>query len=120
MNLILFTLIPLILSISIVPVFADHEVMSPYQQIKNGVAAEDVICKSGLALMLRPSGDPACVMESSVSQLGTMSWSLEKEATMAIVHDDAEDVVDELEVEEPPTGNVISVELEESIGLKGN
>ena len=89
MKLIIFALIPLILSIGITPAFAAHNVMSPYQQIKNGVAAEDVICKSGLALMIRPSGDPACVLESSISGLGKLNWSLEKEASMEM-HDETE------------------------------
>lgn len=73
MKLIIFALI---LSIGITPAFAsNHEVMSPYQQMKNGVEAEDVICKSGLALMIRQHGIPACVKESSVEKLAeNMAW----------------------------------------------
>lgn len=73
---IIFALIPLILSIGITPAFAaQHDIMSPYHQIKNGVLAEDVICKSGLALMIRQHGVPACVKGDSVQKLAeTYAW----------------------------------------------
>jgi len=68
-------IIGLIISPSITSINADnHEIMSPYQQIKNGVAAKDVICKSDLSLMIRPSGNPACVQRDSIQRLGDMAW----------------------------------------------
>jgi len=68
-------IIGLIITPSITSITADnHEIMSPYQQIKNGVAAKDVICKSDLSLMIRPSGNPACVQRDSIQRLGDMAW----------------------------------------------
>jgi len=72
---IIFALIPLILSIGITPAFAaNHEVMSPYQQIKSGVAAEDVECKDLLKLMIRPNGQPACVDRDNFPKLESWGW----------------------------------------------
>ncbi len=80
----IFVILALVFFIGIVPIsFADHHVMmSPRQQMENGVAAEDVVCKSGLALMISPSGDAACVNEDSVKKLENRDWKLEKEASM--------------------------------------
>ena len=77
MKLIIFALIPLILSISIIPAFAvQHDLMSPYQQMKNGVAAEDVQCKELFKLMIRPNGNPACVDIKSIHPLEFWDWTL--------------------------------------------
>jgi len=82
----LFVLIPLILSIGITPSlsFADHHmVMSPRKQMANGVAAEDVICKAGLALMIRSTGDAACVKPATAEKLAAAGWgTIEKQASM--------------------------------------
>jgi hypothetical protein len=72
----------------------NNYVPSPKKQMKNGVAAEDVICKEDLKLMIRPNGQPACVRENSVKQLRMMDWSLEKEATMEKMHDDVKITTD--------------------------
>ena len=73
----LFVLIPLILSIGITPAFAaHHEVMSPYQQIKSGVASEDVECKDLLKLMIRPNGNPSCVNKKNIHPLEFWDWTL--------------------------------------------
>jgi len=53
-------------------------ISSPLKQMDKGVAPEDVVCKSGLALMIRPSGDAACVKEDSVKKLENKDWKLEK------------------------------------------
>jgi len=102
-NFTTFVLIPLILSIGLVPIsLADHHmIISPRQQMEDGIAAEDVVCKSGLALMIRPSGDAACVKEVSVKKLEGKDWKLEKEATM----------MDE--------GKHFSIELEDGVGVAG-
>ena len=77
MKLIIFAFIPLILSIGITPVFAvNHDVMSPYQQVKNGIAAEDIECKDLLKLMIRPNGNPACVNKKSIHPLEFWDWTL--------------------------------------------
>lgn len=91
MKLLILALIPLILSIGITPAFAaQHEIMSPYHQIKNGVTAEDVICKSGLALMIRQHGVPACVEEDSIQKLAeTHAWGFVA-PKMGKTHDDLE------------------------------
>jgi len=58
------------------PIAAQHDVMSPYQQIKNGVAAEDVECRDLLKLMIRSNGDPACVNKKNIHPLEFWDWTL--------------------------------------------
>ena len=84
-----------------------HEIISPDQQIEDGIAKEDVICKSELALMIRSSGSPACVQMDSIKELESRGWIV-LEQTHEVKPND-----------EPKTNNDISVELEESVGLKG-
>ncbi len=55
----------------------------PRKQMANGIAAEDVICKSGLTLMIRISGDAACVKSTSAEKLVIAGFgTIEKEASM--------------------------------------
>ena len=69
-KLLVFAFIPLILSIGITPTFSFGEIIdSPRKQMQNGITATDVVCKSGLALMIRISGDAACVKSTSVKKL---------------------------------------------------
>ncbi|EIJ66643.1 hypothetical protein BD31_I2101 [Candidatus Nitrosopumilus salaria BD31] len=43
---------------------------SPNMQVSNGIDPSDVICKTGLELLMRVStGDPVCVKQSSVEHL---------------------------------------------------
>lgn len=63
----------------IIPVFApshpDYSGMdSPKKQMYNGVAAQDVTCKPGLALMIRISGDAACVTPETSLKLSKAGW----------------------------------------------
>ena len=68
-------LVPLIISVGIVPAFAsNHEIPSPYQQIKNGIEPKDVICKSGMNLLIRPSGDPLCLKPETFEKLQERLW----------------------------------------------
>jgi len=69
------TIIPLILSIGLMPAmsFADS-LKSPRQQMNDGAMAEDVICKGGFTLMIRMSGDAACVTPSTASKLSSAGW----------------------------------------------
>ncbi len=69
------TIIPLILSIGLMPAmsFADP-LKSPRQQMNDGAVAEDVICKGGFTLMIRMSGDAACVTPSTASKLSSAGW----------------------------------------------
>lgn len=90
-NKILLVVIPLILSIGIIPAIAFTEQMdSPRKQMVNGIAAEDVVCKSGLTLMIRISGDAACVKPATAEKLAGQGWGIiEKEAIMKeIEHED--------------------------------
>ena len=75
MQVSIIALVPLILSIGILPsvVFAE-DIDSPRKQMANGVSAEDVICKGGLTLMIRISGDAACVTSSSAEKLQVKGW----------------------------------------------
>ena len=59
------------------------EISSPRKQMQEGVAAQDVVCKSGLALMIRSSGNAACVTPPTAEKLSNAGWgTIEKEATM--------------------------------------
>ncbi|MDH3278220.1 MAG: DsbA family protein [Nitrosopumilus sp.] len=58
-------------------------VNSPHKQMAMGVAAEDVICKSGFDLMLRSSGTAACVTPSTAMKLELTGWgTITKTATI--------------------------------------
>ena len=46
------------------------QMYSPNMQVSNGIDPSDVICKTGLELLMRVStGDPVCVKQSSVEHL---------------------------------------------------
>ena len=47
---------------------ASAEVESPKKQMKKGIAAEDVICKIGLNLMIRNNGDALCLRPSTAER----------------------------------------------------
>ncbi len=82
---------------------------SPRKQMAKGIAAEDVTCKTGFTLMIRISGDAACVTPSTAEKLQMAGWGIiEKIFT------------EEPEIPEEKEGKDHSVELSESIGLKGN
>ncbi len=78
MKIVLFVLIPLILSIGFAPVMSFSEpIDSPRKQMQNGITAKDVLCKSGLILMIRTNGDAICVTPSTaerfvIIQFGTI------------------------------------------------
>ena len=48
---------------------AHAEILSPYQQFKEGTPADQVICADGKILMGSPSGSPACVFARSAETL---------------------------------------------------
>ena len=81
MKIILFVLIPLILSMGIFPVISFGEMIdSTKKQMANGVAVKDIVCKSGFTLMIRISGNAACVMPTTAEQLENRGWGvIEKE-----------------------------------------
>ena len=47
---------------------------SPLKQFAMGAAAEDVMCKGDLQLMIRSSGNPACVKPESATRLADAGW----------------------------------------------
>jgi len=58
---------------------SDHEeVLSmnlpPLKQIKEGVEPQNVVCKTGMELIFKISGSPACVNSSSVEKLVQRGW----------------------------------------------
>jgi len=52
----------------------NNYVTSPKKQMKNGVAADDVVCKSEFTLMIRISGDAACVSPTTAEKLEASGW----------------------------------------------
>ncbi len=53
-----------------------HEIPSPRKQMASGVSAEDVICKSGLVLMIRSNGLAACVKSPTSMKLSEVGWGV--------------------------------------------
>lgn len=47
----------------------------PLRQAAGGAAAADVECREMLVLVVRPSGEPACVTERSAERLAARGWS---------------------------------------------
>ena len=55
--------------------YADHHMApSPKHQMNNGVSAEDVQCNVGFQLMIKYTGEAACVKPSSASKLVAADW----------------------------------------------
>ncbi len=74
-HLILFAFIPLILSIGMAPAMSFGNIFgTPKKQMDDGVPSEDVLCRAGLDLMLRPSGAVACVKLTSTDKLTGLGW----------------------------------------------
>jgi len=102
-------IIPLILSIGLMSAmsFADS-LKSPRQQMGDGIIAEDVICKGGFTLMIRMSGDAACVTPSTASKLSSAGWGeIIKEFEMQAEPEEEEVTLSEevgTEDEESPDG----------------
>ena len=49
--------------------FANAEIESPKKQLKNGILAEEVQCNSGLELIIRNNGTPACVKPETAEKM---------------------------------------------------
>jgi len=74
-HVILFAFIPLVLSIGMAPVMSFGNIFgTPKTQMDNGVTTDDVLCRYGLDLMLRPSGTVACVQPTSADKLIALGW----------------------------------------------
>ena len=50
-------------------------ILSPLKQIKEGISPENVVCKDGLELVLKISGQPACIQSTSVEKLIAWGWA---------------------------------------------
>jgi pimeloyl-ACP methyl ester carboxylesterase len=73
--MIIFALIPLVLSIGLTPATSFGNIFgTPKTQMDSGVPNEDVLCRVGFDLMLRPSGDVACVKPTSSEKLSDLGW----------------------------------------------
>ena len=53
----------------------DLPLLAPLKQIREGVEAKDVQCKSSFELIFKHSGEPACVKTSSVQKLISWGWT---------------------------------------------
>ena len=87
-----------------------QDIMSPRQQMASGVAADDVVCKSGLVLMIRSTnGAATCVKSSTSMKLSDAGWG-------SIIIDDEEDETIEDETMENTTNEKI-IELSEGLSM---
>jgi len=129
MKVLILALIPLILSIGIAPVLSSAYVTnSPKQQMATGIALNQISCDSDKILMVSVTGKPGCVFEDHVDDFVKYGWGTVVEDHMPIeITDVVEEIEETVEVgdevsenEEPSTGKEISIELKETVGLKGN
>ncbi|MGD2107482.1 MAG: hypothetical protein PVH93_07735, partial [Nitrosopumilaceae archaeon] len=77
----LFLMIILVVSIGITPTLSySASIDSPRKQISNGSESEEVICNPGLTLMVRYTGDAACVTSTTAEKLSEANWgTIQKE-----------------------------------------
>jgi len=74
-QMIIFAFIPLVLSIGMAPAMSFGSIFgTPKKQMDDGVPNEDVLCRIGFDLMLRPSGTVACVKPTSTDTLTDLGW----------------------------------------------
>ena len=62
-------LLPVLAVLAVGVGLAHAATLSPYQQLKEGIPADQVVCADGKILMSSPSGSPACVFAGSVETL---------------------------------------------------
>jgi len=68
-------LVFLVISIGISPILSYSATLdSPLKQMKNGSNSEDVICKSNFTLMIRNTGNAACVYPTTAEKLANAGW----------------------------------------------
>jgi len=74
-HMILFAFIPLVLSIGLTPATSYGNIFgTPKNQMDDGVPNKDVLCRVGFDLMLRSTGDVACVKPTSSEKLAGLGW----------------------------------------------
>jgi len=71
----IFFLILLVASVGVTPALSHAaSIDSPKKQVNNGASPEEVTCNPGLNLMIRYSGDAACVSATTAEKLATTNW----------------------------------------------
>ncbi len=94
---IFLTMIPLILSIGLVPIFSfaqqntgfSDSNVPPYKQMANGELPHDVACKDDKVLILRYTGHPACINTATSdkwSSLGKVGPTSDCKAGLVALH----------------------------------
>jgi len=79
----------LILLIGIVGNLASVDAESPRKQMSRGVSVEDISCKTGLSLVIRNNGSPACVSEDTADRLEKRGLGkIEVRATSQVTNSD--------------------------------
>jgi len=111
------SILGLILTPSMISVNAD-EIQSPRQQMASGVDANNVVCKSGLALMIRSTnGAAACVTPSTSMKLSNAGWGdIIKSAMEEVETPKPEPETESEPSEEEADGNVIEVKIRDGVG----
>lgn len=111
----------LTLSPSLSSINADIEIMSPRKQMESGIDAEDVMCKSGLVLMIRSTnGAAACVKQSTSMKLSKVGWGDVIETVMTEEGNDKEIILEEElsmgeQEQKEDNSNKTTIKLEEGI-----
>jgi protein-disulfide isomerase len=75
-----------------------EDIMSPRKQMESGTAAENVVCKSGLVLMIRSTnGAAACVKSSTSEKLSDAGWgSITEQADIEDLDETMEDGIEDV------------------------
>lgn len=115
-----FIVFSLVIYPSIISVNAEtHQIMSPKKQMKSGIAAEDVECKSGLVLMIRSNGVAACVKPATSMNLSEAGWGEIVKTTTKEGNEKELIFEEELSMGEhdemPENSNKTIIELEETL-----
>jgi hypothetical protein len=69
-----------------------YQILRPLQQLDNGIMLKDVICKEGLELIFKKSGNPVCVKSTSKEILIDRGWT----STMKLIPETEDLISDEL------------------------
>jgi len=117
------SILGLILTPTLISVNAD-EIQSPRQQMASGVDVKNVVCKSGLALMIRSTnGAAACVTPLTSEKLSDAGWgdiikSAMEESEPETTEESEPETTEESEPETPEEseGNVIEVKIKDGVG----
>jgi len=92
-----------------------QDIMSPRQQMASGVAADDVVCKSGLVLMIRSTnGAATCVKSSTSMKLSDAGWG------SIIIDDEEDETIEDETIEDETMENATNekiVELSEDLSM---